>query len=296
MTAAEPIVRPLEMKIEPKTRFDQQRLLDALPQLANFDPTFGFSVDDESGEIILQGQSELHLDLKTYHLIGELGIAVQVGPPQICYRETITRPATCDYTHSPNNTFARVELRVAPRSRDAGNVFESEFRDAPEIAAYASGVEKGVRSILANGVLIGFPLADVCVTWTNGSFDTVRSNPVAFEIAARFALKAAFDKAQIVLLEPIMKVEIETPVDFLSRVLTDIDGRRGKIISQEMRGEGTLIEAHIPLATMFGYIRGLHSLTKGVGTYAMSYSHYDFVPRNIANGPDQFPPAMGMRA
>ncbi len=290
----------MHQKVEPKTRADQDRLLATLAEIAAVDNDFSFSVDPESGEIILGGQGELHLDLKIDNLIRIPGIGLAVGAPQVAYRETIARASEVDYTHKKmsggTHQFARVKLNLEPLPLDSGVKFNSAFLDAPEIAAFARGVEKGVRSVFVNGVLIGFPMTDMSVTWSDGSIEPNSSTPVAFEIATRAAMKEGCEKAGIQILEPIMAVTTKTPCECTGTVLRNFDSRRGEIIGQEINGLNTVIRAHVPLANMFGYISDLRRLTAGLGTYEMHYSHYAPLPHNTNSGPDDFPPAIGMRA
>lgn len=295
MTVFCTIGRPLEVKIEPRSKNHQERLLSALQQFAHSDPTFGFNVDAESGEVILQGQSELHLDLKIDRLLRDHCVEVNVGPLQVAYRETILRSANCEYTHKTPK-FTRVRLCVSPRDRGTGNSFEHDFEDAPVVAEFLRAVENSVHSVLKNGLLIGFPIVDIAVTLLSGDFDSASADAATFELAARTAMKEACTVAHLVLLEPIMKAEIETPSQFLGSVLFDVLGRRGMIVWQEMRGEATVLTAYVPLATMFGHAISLNRITLGKGRANMIFDHYDFVPRNNNGGPDNFPPAVGMRA
>jgi elongation factor G len=292
----------IEMKVEPQTKADVKRLMDALTDFAQSDETFGVAIDAESGEIILKGATELHLDEKVQMLRVELGIGVSVGPPQVAYRETIAREAICDYTHkrerNGSRQFARLTLKVSPRDRDLGNVFTSEFRDDAAIAAFAAGVEKGVNSVLKNGVLIGFPVVDVAVAWVDGAFHEVDSDGIAFEIAARGALKEAIEKAGVILLEPIMNVKVTVPADEVGPIIGYLQQQRGSVFKQKTTDADCLIEARVPLANMFGIRSVLRSMTSGTGAFEMTFSHYAEVPRNVSdpNDPDRFPPAIGMRA
>jgi elongation factor G len=302
MAKAPHIVRLIELKIEPKSKLDQERLHAALTQIALEDLTFGFHVDPESGETILHGVSELLLDAQVEALKRTFGVDVTVGAPQVAYRETIAREAICDYTHkrerNGSRQFARLTLKVSPRDRDLGNVFTSEFRDDAAIAAFAAGVEKGVNSVLKNGVLIGFPVVDVAVAWVDGAFHESDSDGIAFEIAARVALKEALEKAGVILLEPVMEVKVTAPPDAIGSTIGQLVRQRGEIFGHEVVDSGGLIKAHVPLANMFGFQSVLRSMTCGGGTFEMTYSHYAEVPRNVADpdDPGRFPPAIGMRS
>ncbi len=293
-------VRPLCLKIEPKTRDDQTNLVEALKRLALEDQSFGYSIDPESGEIILSGTDELHLDVKIHRLIHEFGIGVVCGAPQVAYRETLARAAEIDYTHNKrtygNIQFARVILELEPNGTDQGNVFESTISEGAIPNEIILAVEKGVRSVWDNGVLIGFPIVDMKVVLYDAAYHEANSSAVAFEIAARAAMKEGCDKGGMHILEPVMKVEFVTPADCVGHVLRNIDGRRGKIFSQDMRDEMAVIHAYVPLANIFGIQSELRKLTRGEGALTMHFDHYALLPRNIGRGPDDFPPAVGMRA
>ncbi len=293
-------VRPLRFKIEPKTSIDKTNLVEALKRLALEDQSFGHSIDPESGEIILSGTDELHLDDKIHRLIHEFGIGVVCGAPQVAYRETLARAAEIDYTHNKrtygNIQFARVILELEPNGTDQGNVFESTISEGAIPNEIILAVEKGVRSVWDNGVLIGFPIVDMKVVLYDAAYHEANSSAVAFEIAARAAMKEGCEKGGMHILEPVMKAEIETPVAFVGKVLANLNGRRGVIFNQTLRGENCLVSAYTPLSNMFGYISELRRLTAGDGTYTMAYSHYAIVPRNVSDPDDNFPPAVGMRA
>jgi elongation factor G len=293
-------VFPVYLKIEPKTAHDQTNLIEALKRFAIEDPSFRVDIDPESGETILSGQGELHLDLKVQLLIQEHGIGVLTGAPQVAYRETLARPADIDYTHHKRAhgivQYARVILDLEPNGKDQGNVFENTIAEGAVPIEIIQAVEKGVRSVWDNGVLIGYPIVDMKVSLYDAAYHEADSSAVAFVIAARAAMKEGCEKGGIQILEPIMKVEIGTPADCVNRVLSNINGRRGQIFRQEMRGLNTVIYANVPLANMFGYVSDLRGLTNGCGTFDMHYDHYALMPCNITSGPDGFPPAVGMRA
>jgi elongation factor G len=277
----------IEMKIEPKTKADQEKMSMALSTMAIEDPSFRVSVDHESGETILKGMGELHLDIKVDILRRTYGVDANVGAPQVAYRETLVRATEVDYTHKKQTggtgQFARVKLRIEPNETGKGNEFESEVVGGTVPKEYIPGVEKGINSVWDSGVLIGFPMVDTKVTLYDGAFHEVDSSAIAFEIASRSALKEGCDKAGVKLLEPVMDVEVVTPGDFVGSVIGDINSRRGQIRNQEMRGNATVIRAYVPLANMFGYVSQLRSMSQGRASYTMQFAHYADVPRNVAD-------------
>ncbi len=277
----------IEMKIEPKTKADQEKMSMALSNMALEDPSFRVSVDPESGETILRGMGELHLDIKVDILKRTHGVEANVGAPQVAYRETLVKPTEIDYTHKKQTggtgQFARVKLRIEPNETGKGNEFTSEIVGGSVPKEYIPGVEKGLNSVWDSGVLIGFPMVDTKVTLYDGAFHEVDSFAIAFEIASRAAMREGCDKAGVKLLEPIMDVEVVTPEDFVGSVIGDINSRRGQIRGQEMRGNATVIRAYVPLANMFGYVSQLRSQSQGRASYTMQFAHYADVPRNVAD-------------
>ena len=284
MEFPEPVIN---LKIEPKTKADQEKMAIALNTMAVEDPSFRVSVDQESGETILKGMGELHLDIKVDILKRTYGVEANVGAPQVAYRETLARPADIDYTHKKQTggtgQFARVKLKLEPNETGKGNVFESTVVGGTVPREYIPGVEKGVKSVWDSGVLIGFPLVDMKVTLYDGAFHEVDSSAIAFEIATRAAMKEGCDKGGVKILEPIMDVEVVTPGDFVGSIIGDINSRRGQIRTQEMRGNATVIRAYVPLANMFGYVSQLRSMSTGRASYTMQFAHYADVPRNVAD-------------
>jgi elongation factor G len=276
----------IEMSIEPKTKADQEKMSLALYAMALEDPSFRVGVDQESGQTILKGMGELHLDIKVDILKRTHGVEANVGAPQVAYRETLARATDVDYTHKKQTggtgQFARVKLRLEPNEIGKGNEFDSEVVGGTVPKEFIPGVEKGVNSVWDSGVLIGFPLVDMKVTLYDGAFHEVDSSTIAFEIAARAAMKEGCEKAGVKLLEPIMDVEVVTPGDFVGGVIGDINSRRGQIRSQEMRGNATVVRAFVPLANMFGYVSQLRSMSQGRAIYTMQFAHYAEVPRNVA--------------
>jgi elongation factor G len=284
MEFPEPVI---EMKVEPKTKADQEKMAVALYKLAAEDPSFRVSTDSESGETIIKGMGELHLDIKVDILKRTHKVEVQVGAPQVAYREAITRKVTKDYTHKKQTggtgQYARVILEIEPNEKGAGNAFESKVVGGSVPKEYIPGVEKGLNSVLSSGPLIGFPVVDMKVTLIDGAYHDVDSSAIAFEIATRAAMREAFEQAGAVLLEPMMKVEVTSPEDFVGSVIGDLNSRRGQIIGTSMRGNANIINAMVPLANMFGYINNLRSMSQGRASYTMQFDHYAQVPRAEAD-------------
>ena len=277
----------IEVKVEPKTKADQEKMALALNEMSLEDPSFRVSVDQESGETILKGMGELHLDIKVDILKRTHKVDASVGAPQVAYRETLAKPTDIDYTHKKQSggtgQFARVKLKVEPNETGAGNEFESTIVGGAVPKEFIPGVQKGIRSVWDSGVLIGFPMVDMKVTLYDGGYHEVDSSAIAFEIASRSAIREACEKGGVKLLEPIMDVEIVTPEDFLGGIIGDVNSRRGQVRSQEMRGNATVVRCLVPLANMFGYINTLRSMSTGRAQYSMQFAHYDEVPRNVAD-------------
>jgi elongation factor G len=277
----------IEMKIEPRTKADVEKMGIALSKLAAEDPSFRVTTDQESGETIIKGMGELHLEIKVDILKRTHKVEVNVGAPQVAYRETLARATEVDYTHKKQTggtgQFARVKLRLEPNVTGKGNEFESEIIGGVVPKEYIPGVEKGVQSVWDSGVLIGFPMVDMKVTLFDGDYHEVDSSTIAFEIASRQAMREGCQKAGVKLLEPIMDVEVVTPGDFVGSVIGDINSRRGQIRTQEMRGNATVVRANVPLANMFGYVSQLRSMSQGRAMYTMQFAHYAEVPRNVAD-------------
>jgi elongation factor G len=278
----------IEMSVEPKTKADQEKMAGVLYNMALEDPSFRVSVDQESGQTILKGMGELHLDIKVDIMRRPPhNIEVNVGAPQVAYRETLARAVDVDYTHKKQTggtgQFARVKLKLEPNEVGKGNEFASTIIGGTVPKEYIPGVEKGINSVWDNGVLIGFPMVDMKVSLFDGAYHEVDSSAIAFEIAARSAMKEGCEKGGVKLLEPIMDVEVVTPGDFVGGVIGDINSRRGQIRNQEMRGNATVIRAFVPLANMFGYVSQLRSMSQGRASYTMQFAHYSDVPRNVAD-------------
>jgi len=276
----------IEIAIEPKSKADQEKLGVALAKLAAEDPSFRVSTDAESGQTILKGMGELHLDIKVDILKRSYKVDANIGAPQVAYREKITRAVTVDHTHKKqtggSGQFARVKIIAEPLPPAAGFLFENKVVGGSVPKEYIPGVEKGLESVLGSGVLAGFPVVDLKVTLVDGAYHEVDSSALAFEIASRAGLREALQKGASVLLEPIMKVEVVTPEDYTGSVIGDLNSRRGHIQGQDMRGNANVINAMVPLANMFGYVNTLRSMSQGRANFTMQFDHYEQVPNNVA--------------
>jgi elongation factor G len=276
----------IEIAIEPKSKADQEKLGTALAKLVAEDPSFRVSTDQESGQTIIKGMGELHLDIKVDILKRTYKVEANIGAPQVAYRERITRPVTIDYTHKKqtggSGQFAQVKIVAEPLPPGGGFEFENEIVGGAVPKEYIPGVEKGLESVLGSGVLAGFPVVDLKVALIDGRYHDVDSSALAFEIAARAALREALQKGGSVLLEPIMKVEVVTPEDYTGSVIGDLNSRRGQIQGQDMRGNANVITAMVPLANMFSYVNNLRSMSQGRATFTMQFDHYEQVPQNVA--------------
>jgi elongation factor G len=283
MEFPEPVIT---IAIEPKSKADQEKLGLALAKLAAEDPSFRVSTDQESGQTILKGMGELHLDIKVDILRRTYKVDANIGAPQVAYREKISRSVTKDYTHKKQTggtgQFARVKFIVEPNETGAGFEFSSKIIGGAVPKEYIPGVEKGLNSVLGAGVIAGFPVVDLKVSLIDGAYHEVDSSALAFEIASRSALREALREANSVLLEPIMKVEVVTPEDYTGSVIGDLNSRRGQIQGQDMRGNAVVINAMVPLANMFGYVNTLRSMSQGRANYTMQFDHYEQVPSNVA--------------
>jgi elongation factor G len=283
MEFPEPVI---EMAVEPKSKADQEKMGVALMKLAAEDPSFRVSTDQESGQTIIKGMGELHLDIKVDILRRTHKVDVQVGAPQVAYRERISQAVAVDYTHKKQTggtgQFARVKFNVAPNEAGKGFEFESKIIGGTVPKEYIPGVQKGLESVLGAGVVAGFPVVDLKVELIDGAYHEVDSSALAFEIASRAALREALTKGRSVLLEPLMKVEVVTPEDYTGSVIGDLNSRRGQIQGQDMRGNAVVINAIVPLMNMFGYVNQLRSFTQGRASYTMQFSHYEQAPSNVA--------------
>ncbi|WP_375458188.1 elongation factor G [uncultured Enterovirga sp.] len=283
MEFPEPVI---EIAVEPKSKADQEKLGLALAKLAAEDPSFRVSTDQESGQTILKGMGELHLDIKIDILRRTYKVDANIGAPQVAYREKITRRAEIDYTHKKQTggtgQFARVKLIVEPNEPGKGFEFESKVIGGSVPKEYLPGVEKGLNSVMGAGILAGFPVVDVKVQLVDGAYHEVDSSALAFEIASRAAMREGLQKGHSVLLEPVMKVEVVTPEDYTGGVIGDLNSRRGQIQGQDMRGNANVVNAMVPLANMFGYVNTLRSFSQGRATFTMQFDHYEEVPRGEA--------------
>jgi elongation factor G len=272
----------IEIAIEPKSKADQEKLGIALSKLAAEDPSFRVSTDQESGQTILKGMGELHLDIKVDILKRTYKVDANIGAPQVAYRERLTKRVEIDYTHKKQTggtgQFARVIIIFEPNEAGKGNVFESKIVGGAVPKEYIPGVEKGINSVMGSGILAGFPVVDVKATLMDGGFHDVDSSVLAFEIASRAAFREALQKGGSVLLEPIMKVEVVTPEEYTGSVIGDLNSRRGQIQGQDMRANAVVIDAMVPLANMFGYVNQLRSFSQGRANYTMQFDHYEQVP------------------
>ena len=284
MDFPEPVI---EIAIEPKSKADQEKLGVALQKLASEDPTFRVSTDQESGQTILKGMGELHLDIKVDILRRTYKVDANIGQPQVAYRETLGRKTEINYTHKKqtggSGQFAEVKILFEPVEPGVGYSFENKVVGGSVPREFVPGVEKGLLSAKENGLLAGFPVIDFKATLIDGKYHDVDSSVLAFEIAARAAFRELRDKAQPKLLEPIMKVEVTTPEDYVGDVIGDLNSRRGMIQGTDQRGNAQVILAHVPLANMFGYVNTLRSMSQGRANFHMEYDHYEPVPQAVAD-------------
>jgi len=284
MEFPEPVI---EIAVEPKTKADQEKMGAALARLATEDPSFRVAVDKESGQTVIKGMGELHLEIIVDRMKREFKVEANVGAPQVAYRETITRTSEVDYTHKKqtggSGQFARVKIRFEPLPPGSGYQFENDVVGGTVPKEYIPGVEKGLKGSIDNGVLAGFPVIDFKATLYDGAYHDVDSSALAFEIASRAAFKEGIQKAGPKLLEPIMRVEVVTPRDYMGDVIGDLNSRRGRITGQDQRGNAEVINAMVPLANMFGYVNTLRSMSQGRAQYTMHFDHYEQVPQAVAD-------------
>ena len=277
----------IEIAVEPKTKADQEKMSQALQRLAAEDPSFRVSTDEESGQTIIKGMGELHLDIIVDRMKREFKVEANIGAPQVAYRETITKPTEVDYTHKKqtggSGQFARINLEFTPGEPGSGFEFESKIVGGSVPREYIPGVEKGLISQMDSGILAGFPVIDFSVKLTDGAYHDVDSSVMAFEIAARAAFREAMEKAGPKLLEPVMKVEVVTPEEYMGDIIGDLNSRRGQVNSMDQRGIARVVTAMVPLANMFGYVNTLRSLSQGRSQYSMQFDHYEQVPQAVAD-------------
>jgi elongation factor G len=284
MEFPEPVI---EVAVEPKTKADQEKMGLALARLAKEDPSFRVSSDNESGQTVISGMGELHLDILVDRMKREFKVEANVGAPQVAYRETFSREAEIDYTHKKQSggagQFARLKIVITPNKPGEGYEFKSEIVGGNIPKEYIPGVEKGIASVKDAGALAGFPIIDFSVRLIDGAYHDVDSSVMAFEIAARAAFREVCRDAGIKLLEPIMKVEVVTPEDHLGDIIGDLNSRRGQISGTETRGPSTVIDSMVPLANMFGYVNTLRSMSQGRAVFTMLFDHYQEVPKAVSD-------------
>jgi elongation factor G len=282
MEFPEPVI---EVAVEPKTKADYEKMGQALNRLAQEDPSFRVASDEESGQTIIKGMGELHLEIIVDRMKREFKVEADVGAPQVAYRETITKAVEVDYTHKKQSggagQFARVKMKFKPLERSSGIKFANTVVGGNIPKEYIPGVEKGVKSAAQNGVIAGYNVIDFEAEVYDGAYHDVDSSVLAFEIASRAAFREAVGKASPKLLEPMMKVEVVTPEDYMGDIIGDLNSRRGQIEKMEDRGNAKVVSSVVPLANMFGYVNNLRSMSQGRASYTMLFSHYDVVPSNV---------------
>ena len=283
MTFPDPVI---EIAVESKTKADQEKMSQGLARLAAEDPSFRVETDLESGQTIMKGMGELHLDILVDRLKREFKVEANIGAPQVAYRETIGHEAEIDYTHKKQSggsgQFGRVKMVISPTEPGEGYSFESKIVGGSIPKEYIPGVEKGIKSVMDSGPLAGFPVIDFKVSLIDGAYHDVDSSVLAFELAARAGMREGLRKAGAKMLEPIMKVEVVTPEEYTGGIIGDLTSRRGQVQGQEPRGNAIAINSNVPLANMFGYINTLRSMSSGRANFTMQFSHYDSVPQNIS--------------
>ena len=275
----------IEIAVEPKTKADQEKMGEALGRLAKEDPSFRVTSDEESGQTIIKGMGELHLDIIVDRMKREFKVEANIGAPQVAYRETILKNAEFDYIHKKQSggagQFARVKISIEPLEPGKGREIENKIKGGSIPKEFIPGVEKGIETVSDSGILAGFPIIDYKVTILDGLHHDVDSSVLAFELASRQCFKEVCSRATLKLLEPVMRVEVVTPEDYMGDVIGDLNSRRGHISTQEVRGNATVITAMVPLANMFGYINSLRSMSQGRAQYSMFFDHYEKVPQNV---------------
>jgi len=278
----EPVI---DVAIEPKTKADQEKLSQALARLAEEDPTFRVSTHPETGQTIISGMGELHLEIIVDRLKREFKVDANVGKPQVAYRETITKPVDVEGKFirqtGGRGQYGHVKIKVEPLPRGSGFEFVNAIVGGVIPKEYIPAVQKGIEEAMQSGPLIGFPVVDIKVTLYDGSYHEVDSSEMAFKIAGSMAIKEAVQKGDPVILEPIMRVEVTTPEEYMGDVIGDLNARRGQILGMEPRGNAQVIRAFVPLATLFGYATDLRSKTQGRGSFVMFFDHYQEVPKQV---------------
>jgi len=287
MDFPEPVIK---VAVEPKTKADQQKMSEALVRLASEDPSFRFSRDEETGQTVIEGMGELHLEIIVDRMKREYNVEANVGAPQVSYREAITQAAEIDYVHKKQSggsgQYARIKIRFEPKtfSDEDGSMdfeFVSDIKGGSVPKEYIPGVQKGVESVLGQGVIAGYPVLGMKATLIDGAYHDVDSSVMAFEIAGRAATREGLRKAKPRLMEPLMQVDVSTPEEYMGDILGDINARRGMVGELGDRGNVKTISAQVPLANMFQYVSTLRSMSKGRASYSMKLANYDFVPSNV---------------
>ena len=277
----------IEVAVEPKTKADVEKMGMALARLAAEDPSFRVTTDHESGQTVIKGMGELHLDILVDRMKREFKVDATVGAPQVAYRETIAQTYDCDYTHKKQSggagQFARIKVTFEPQEPGFGYEFESKIVGGNVPKEYIPGVEKGLKDSLENGVIAGFPVTDLKITLYDGAYHDVDSSVMAFEIAGRAAVREGLPKADPRLLEPVMSVEVVTPEDYMGDIIGDLNSRRGNVGGMDQRGNARVVSAMVPLANMFGYVNTLRSMSQGRAQFTMTFDHYEEVPSNVAD-------------
>jgi elongation factor G len=284
MDFPEPVI---EVAVEPKTKADQEKMGLALNRLATEDPSFRVSVDHESGQTVIKGMGELHLEIIVDRMKREYKVEANVGQPQVAYRETISKTFEIDYQHKKQSggagQYAKVKLIFEPLERGSGFIFENKIVGGAVPKEYIPGVEKGIRDAMDNGIIAGFPTIDFKASLVDGAYHDVDSSVMAFEIAGRAAFREGIRSCGPVLLEPMMKVEVVTPDEYMGDIIGDLNSRRGQVSGMESRGNARVVSALVPLANMFGYINTLRSMSQGRAQYSMTFDHYAPAPQNVAD-------------
>jgi elongation factor G len=277
----------IEIAVEPKTKSDQEKMGTALGRLAQEDPSFRVSTDNESGQTIIKGMGELHLEIIVDRMKREFKVDANIGLPQVAYRETIRRQGEIDYTHKKqtggSGQFARVKIVFEPLAPGEGFVFENAITGGSVPREYVPGVEKGLKAARETGVLSGFPMIDFKATLVDGASHDVDSSVLAFEIATRAAFREGIQRCKPVLLEPMMKVEVVTPEEYMGDIIGDLSSRRGPPTGTDTRGNARVVNAMVPLANMFSYVNNLRSMSQGRAQYTMTFDHYERVPQAVAD-------------
>jgi elongation factor G len=277
----------IEVAVEPKTKGDQEKMGVALMRLAAEDPSFRVSSDPESGQTVIKGMGELHLEIIVDRMKREFKVEANVGAPQVAYRETISRAAEIDYTHRKQSggsgQYARVKIRFEPLPPGSGYQFENDVTGGNVPKEFIPGVQKGLNSAIETGILAGFPVTDLKCTLYDGAYHDVDSSALAFEIAARAAFREGMQKSGPKLLEPVMRVEVVTPDEYMGDIIGDLNSRRGHVTGMDQRGNARIVNAQVPLANMFGYVNTLRSMSQGRAQFTMHFDHYAEVPRNVSD-------------